>query len=126
MRVNRVIIENFKRFESVQVDLRDFDCLVGANNSGKTTLLQALALFDFCTHHCLQRRNGAQDQPKGTNGAHAHIELRNRTIAPEDFYVLPVSNPMDIWTDRKTMQGAKQRRIRVAVVFGTGLKVTAT
>ena len=126
MRVNKVIIENFKRFESAQVDLRDFDCLVGANNSGKTTLLQALALFDFCTHHCLQRRNGAPDQPKGTNGAGAQIELRNRTIAPEDFYVLPVSNPMDIWTDRKTMQGGKQRRIRVTVVFDTGLKVTAT
>ena len=33
MRVNRVIIENFKRFESVQVDLRDFDCLVGAKGA---------------------------------------------------------------------------------------------
>jgi len=126
MRVNRVIIENFKRFESVQVDLRDFDCLVGANNSGKTTLLQALALFDFCTHHSLQRRNDETGRPGGGSEGRGRIELRNRTIAPEDFYVLPVSNPMDIWTDRKTMQGGKQRRIRVTVVFDTGLKVTAT
>jgi predicted ATPase len=113
MRVKRVEIENFKRFESVQVDLREFDCLVGANNSGKTTLLQALALFDFCVHHCLQRKNG-------------EIELRSRTIAPEDFYILPVTNPMDIWTDRKTMQGGKQRRIRIKVIFDADLEVTVT
>lgn len=113
MRLRRVAIENFKRFESVEIALSECDCLVGANNSGKTTLLQALALFDFCVHHCLQRKNGM-------------IELRNRTIAPEDFYVLPVTNPMDIWTDRKALQGGKQRRIKIKVAFDTDLEVTAT
>ena len=52
--------------------------------------------------------------------------MRSRTIAPEDFCVLPVTNPMDIETDRKTMQGGKQRRIRIKVLFDTGLEVTAT
>ncbi|MGE0379201.1 MAG: AAA family ATPase, partial [Planctomycetaceae bacterium] len=80
MRIKRVKIENFKRFESLDVELFGLDCLVGANNSGKTTLLQALALFDFCIHHCLERRNG-------------ELKLKNRTISPEDFYVLPVTNP---------------------------------
>jgi predicted ATPase len=126
MRVNKVAIENFKQFESVEVELREFDCLVGANNSGKTTLLQALALFDFCIHHCLQRRNGEAEPSNSSAEARGRIELRNRTVAPEEFYVLPVSNPMDIWTDRKTMQGGKQRRIRVTVVFDNGRKVTAT
>ncbi|MBM3838224.1 MAG: hypothetical protein FJ398_09700 [Verrucomicrobia bacterium] len=113
MRVKKVQIENFKRFESLTVELRSFDCLVGANNSGKTTLLQALALFDFCVHHCLNRKNGT-------------LELRRRTISPEDFYVLPVTNPMDIWTDRKTMEGGKQRRVNITVQFENQTAVTAT
>jgi predicted ATPase len=89
------------------------DCLVGANNSGKTTLLQALALFDFCVHHCLERKNGA-------------LQLRSRTISPEDFYVLPVTNPMDIWHERRTMAGGKQRRVKVSVELDSGDKVIAT
>lgn len=113
MRISHVRIENFKRFESLAVDLRALDCLVGANNSGKTTLLQALALFDFCVHHCLERRNGS-------------LKLKNRTVSPEDFYVLPVTNPMDIWHERQAMKGGRQRRIQIDVRFETGDNVTAT
>lgn len=113
MRVKTVRIENFKRFERLDVELGSLDCLVGANNSGKTTLLQALALFDFCVHHCLERKNG-------------QFKLRPRTIAPEDFYVLPVSNAMDVWHERRTMAGGKQRRIKVSVLLDNGNKVTVT
>ncbi len=113
MRVRQVTIENFKRFEKLTISFGDLDCLVGTNNSGKTTLLQALALFDFCVHHCLARKNG-------------HLEIRNRTIAPEDFYVLPVSDPMDIWHERRAMEGGKQRRVRIIVGFDDGDVVTAT
>ena len=89
------------------------DCLVGANNTGKTTLLQALALFDFCVRHCLERKNG-------------QFQLRKRTVAPEDFYVLPVTNPMDIWHDRRPMSGGKQRRVKVSVLLDSGDTVTVT
>jgi len=113
MRVKSVQIENFKRFERLEVELTSLDCLVGANNSGKTTLLQALALFGFCVHHCLERKNGA-------------LQLRRRTIAPEDFYVLPVSNPMDIWHERRTMSDKRQRRVKVSVDLDSGDRVAAT
>lgn len=104
MRVSHLHIENFKRFESLEVALTPLDCLVGANNSGKTTLLQALALFDFCVHHSLEKTNGM-------------LRLRSRTIAPEDFYVLPVADPLDLWFERRAMQGRKQRRICIKVTF---------
>jgi len=113
MRLTRVVIENFKRFAHLDVDLRPLDCLVGANNSGKTSLLQALALFDFCVHHCLARKNG-------------NFEIRRRTIPPDEFYVLPVSDPMDLWTDRKAMAGGKQRVIEIHGTFEQGPTVTAT
>lgn len=113
MRLLRVRIENFKRFEDVTLDLAPLNCLVGPNNSGKTTLLQALALFDFCVHHCLNRKNGA-------------LELRRRTIPPEEFYVLPVADPMELWNDRKSMAGGKQRVIAIIALFDDGVEVTAT
>lgn len=113
MRVESVKIRNFKRFESLELDLGRMDCLVGANNTGKTTLLQALALFDFCVRHCLERKNG-------------QLHLRKRTIAPEDFYVLPVTNPMDIWHGRRAMSGGKQRRVEVSALLDSGDRVTAT
>lgn len=112
MRIKKVRIQNFKRYDFLEVEVHSLDCLVGANNSGKTTMLQALALFGFCLQHCLHRKNG-------------ELELRRRTIAPEEFYVLPVSNPVDLWTDRKTMAGNKQKRIRISVDFDSGDSVTA-
>ena len=113
MLLTKVRIENFKRFERLEVELKPLDCLVGPNNSGKTTLLQALALFDFCVHHCLNKKNGG-------------YELKRRTISPEEFYILPVSDPMELWTDRKTMSGGKQKRIQIRATFDDRQEVTAT
>ncbi len=113
MRLKQVRIENFKRLENVTLELAPLNCVVGPNNSGKTTLLQALALFDFCVHHCLTRKNGV-------------FELRRRTIPPEEFYVLPVADPMELWTDRKSMAGGKQKIIRIQAQFDDGIDVTAT
>lgn len=112
MRINKVKIENFKRFENLDVEIQSFDCLVGPNNSGKTTLLQALALFDFCLHLCLSGKNG-------------QIELRPRSISPEEFYVLPVSNPVDLWTNRQTQARGKHKIIRIGITFDEGVPVTA-
>ena len=44
--IRRFTIEGFKRFEQETViDLDDVTVLVGANNSGKSTILHALTLF---------------------------------------------------------------------------------
>lgn len=124
MRVKSVRIENFKQFASLRADFGELDCLVGANNSGKTTLLQALAMFDFCVHHCLTKKNG--NLPKnGGEQKPVHLELTSRLISPEDFFVLPVTNPADLWTDRDVMDGARSRPISVEVTFDDGLMVTA-
>jgi AAA15 family ATPase/GTPase len=106
--VKRVSIQNFKRLDNLDVDIRPFDCLVGANNSGKTTLLQSLALFDFCVQHCLSRRSGSDE-----------IEIKRRSIAPEDFYVLPIADPNNLWTDRKTQTRSNHILIKITLVFGS-------
>src|SRR5438477_8611396 len=57
-RLAHIEVRNFKRFEHLALDLEDFDLLVGPNNSGKSTVLEACRLFDFCYRSCLRGDNG--------------------------------------------------------------------
>lgn len=45
MRLATIRIENFRCFEDETVPLNDYTCLVGANGSGKSTVLTALRVF---------------------------------------------------------------------------------
>jgi len=113
MLIRKVHIENFKRWDSLDAELKPLDCLVGPNNSGKTTLLQALALFDFGVHHCLSGKNG-------------ELEIKRRSISPDDFYIIPCANPVDLWTNRTTQAGGKQKTITIGLTFDNELKVTVS
>ena len=42
VKITQVRISNFRSLENVEVDLGDLTVLVGANNSGKTSFLEAL------------------------------------------------------------------------------------
>ena len=44
--LTRLIIQNFKLFDRVDIELGDRVVFVGPNNSGKTSALQALALWN--------------------------------------------------------------------------------
>lgn len=117
MIIKRVRVENFKRIKDLDIVLSPYDCLVGPNNSGKTTLLQALALFDFCVHLCVARQNGAS--------AEGTLHIKKSNVSPEEFYVLPVANPLDLWHDRRTQDRGKHRHIKVTVDFDSGQEVVA-
>ena len=43
--LTRLAIRNFKLFDKVELELGDRVVLIGPNNAGKTTALQALALW---------------------------------------------------------------------------------
>lgn len=40
--LKKISIEKFKRIEKIDIDLEKINILVGANNSGKTSILQAI------------------------------------------------------------------------------------
>jgi predicted ATPase len=112
MNIKKIEIENFKKFKLLNVELNTLDCLVGANNSGKSTLLQALALFDFCLHQCLSKTNGNP------------ITIKPRSIAEDEFVILPVTKATDLWHDRIFQSKNKHILIKLAVTFDNEKQVT--
>jgi AAA15 family ATPase/GTPase len=121
MKIKKIIIQNFKRFKEIETDFTSFDCLVGSNNSGKSTLLQSLALFDFVLHNCLSIK-----QFNGESNNQRIFEIRNRSIAPEEFVVLPVANAIDLWTDKIAQKGGNHILIQIEVEFLNEKKVKAS
>jgi predicted ATP-dependent endonuclease of OLD family len=105
MTIKKIEIENFKKFKHLIVELNTLDCLVGANNSGKSTLLQALALFDFCLHHCLSKTNGHP------------ITLKTRSITEDEFLILPLTKATDLWYDKISQSKTKHIFIKISVTF---------
>jgi len=92
-----IILKSFKKFEEETFLFNNFDLIVGANNTGKSTVLQALAIWQFCVE---QFRNARK---KGTNGI--QIVLPN-------FTALPVPEFNLLWkdkTDRKYEQSSQNR-----------------
>ncbi|MCQ2974678.1 MAG: ATP-binding protein [Bacteroidales bacterium] len=45
MKIKKLIIDNFRGFKHAEIDFNDFNCIVGKNDVGKSTILEALRLF---------------------------------------------------------------------------------
>src|SRR5271165_2925280 len=66
--LTRLVIRNFKRFEDVEIPLSSPVVFIGPNNSGKTTALQALALWELGLRRWKEKRGtGAPEKRPGVN-----------------------------------------------------------
>lgn len=83
--IHKLILKNFKKVKDETFLFNNFDLIVGANNSGKSTALQALAIWQYCVDQFRLSRK------KGSNGI--QVVLPNFTALP-----LPEFNLL--WTDR--------------------------
>ena len=89
--ITKLTLRNFKCIREQTYEFTSFDLLVGRNNSGKSTILQALAIWQFCMDefHRAER--------SGTTGT--------RVLLP-DFTPLPLPEFNLLWhqrTDRKNV-----------------------
>ncbi|MBI5363341.1 MAG: AAA family ATPase [Planctomycetes bacterium] len=108
-RLARIALRNFKRFEELDLELANFSLLVGPNNSGKSTLLQACSLLDFCYRASLQRQNGG-------------YEFANRTFGVDEFAAIPTAAPQDLWHERRAMSDKTAIPIRLEAELRSGEK----
>ena len=82
-------IKNFKRLEDVEIELGKTVVLIGPNNSGKTTALQALALWEIGLRRWVEKRS-AKDTPEKRPGV---------TINRRDLIAVPVPVANLLWKD---------------------------
>ena len=54
MPITKLTIENFKSFDRVEVELRDFNVVVGPNAAGKSNLIEAVAFLKDIVEHGLE------------------------------------------------------------------------
>jgi energy-coupling factor transporter ATP-binding protein EcfA2 len=87
--LTRMAIRNFKRLVNVEFELGKSVVLIGPNNSGKTTALQALALWDIGLKRWNEKREG-KASPEERPGV---------TINRRDLISVPVPDANLLWRD---------------------------
>ena len=85
--LTKLTVRNFKRFEDVEIELGNPVVFVGPNNSGKTTAMQALALWDAGLKQWLAKRSG-RTAPEKRPGV---------TVNRRDLTAIPVPRANMLW-----------------------------
>ena len=91
-------IRNFKLFDDVDLELGQQVVFIGPNNAGKTTALQALALWDIGRARWLEKR-GAGAGPAKRSGV---------AINRRDLIALPVPTANLLWRDLHLRVGRRE------------------
>ncbi len=88
--LTKLTIRRFKQFEDVEIELGSPAVLIGPNDSGKTTALQALALWEIGVRRWSEKRGGKKTTPEKRPGV---------TINRRDLITVPVPNAIFLWHD---------------------------
>lgn len=110
--ITKVRLRYFKQFRDEEIDLDEHVLLVGPNNSGKTTLLQAIAVWQLA----LERWRAAR-RPESRGKQRAAVPITRK-----DFTAIPLREMKLLWTDTSTAlkkeeaQGVKPGSPRIAEV----------
>ena len=94
--LTRAVIRNFKRFSEAELELGSPVVLVGPNNCGKTTALQALILWNIGVRRWLERRGGKAGTAKERPGV---------TINRRDVWPVSVPSAQLFWRDLHVRKG---------------------
>ncbi|MFH1941783.1 MAG: AAA family ATPase, partial [bacterium] len=87
--LTKIIVKNFKRFGNVEIELGNPVVLIGPNNSGKTSALQALAFWEIGLKRWNEKRK-EKKTPERRPGV---------TINRRDLVSVPVPNANLLWHD---------------------------
>ena len=111
--LTRIKIRHFKLFEEVELDLGQHVVLAGPNNSGKTSLLQAIALWEIGLKKWLANKSREIRTTK---------RLNRITINRNDLIALPVPSSDQLWhqlqmrsTEKTKANKAKTNRLLIEI-----------
>ncbi|MCJ7507705.1 MAG: AAA family ATPase [candidate division Zixibacteria bacterium] len=87
--LTKMIIDNFKRFGHVQIELANTVVFIGPNDSGKTTALQALTLWNIGLQQWNAKRKGKKSPEKRPAV----------TVNRNDLLSVPIPSAKLLWRD---------------------------
>lgn len=108
MILKRVVLKNFKRFETLTFELPGHTVIAGPNNMGKTTLLQAIAAWDL-TFRTWQQLNSSHK-----SGGY----FQYAPIARQAFSAVPLRRFDLLWSERNTTGP-----IEIGLAFDSGFSI---
>jgi energy-coupling factor transporter ATP-binding protein EcfA2 len=94
--LTRLTVCNFKKFDRIDVELGNPVVFIGPNNSGKSTALQALALWNIGLQQWTEKRTGK-----------ARVKRPGVTINRRDLIAMPVPSAILLWRDLHVREGEK-------------------
>ncbi len=110
--LTRLQIRNFKRFPNADIELGQAVVLIGPNNSGKTTALQALALWEI----------GLRRWNQEYKGKTAPTQRPGVTLNRRDLVSIPVPGANQLWRNlhvrdvRKTNGKPQTQNVRIDII----------
>lgn len=110
--LTKLTMRNFKRFREVEIELGNPVVFIGPNNSGKTSALQALALWDVGLKRWNEKRGGKKT-PEKRPGV---------TINRRDLITVPIPDANLLWKDLhvrdvRTVDGRQEtRNVRIDIL----------
>lgn len=97
MHITKITFHRFKKYSESTIKLNPgISLLAGGNNSGKSTLLQGLAVWEFCKT-VLETERGRQSISHGHMG-------QGIGISSDDFSPLNIPSLKHLWTNLKTQK----------------------
>lgn len=110
--LTKLTIRNFKKFGEVEVELGNPVVFIGPNNSGKTSALQALALWEVGLRRWNEKRQG-EAAPEKRPGV---------TINRRDLIAVPVPDANLLWRNlhvrdvQRISGGQETKNIRIDII----------
>jgi predicted ATPase len=95
--IERVIFHRFKQFKDQSIDLHPgISLLGGGNNSGKSTILHGLAVWEFC--------RTAIEMERGVQAFLADSGTQGLGLGDDEFSPINVPSLKHLWTNLKTQK----------------------
>ncbi|WP_374152888.1 AAA family ATPase [Pseudarthrobacter sp. WHRI 8279] len=116
--IESVTLRKFKQFKDVQVSMSpEITLMAGGNNSGKSSVLQALAVWEFCRLATLMERG-----PEGLTSD--RVGFQGFGLGDDEFSPINIPTLKHMWTNLKPQQkdvGQDGYTLKIGCEWITGL-----